>query len=156
MKKVKDFMTQNVVCLSPEDSVFNAAKVFYELKISEAPVCKNRKPVGIVTISDIIHFLNIKFGLLPAGRTPSLTTLFLTLFHMQKLSRDLKKEIKKILSSKVNDVMSKNPRKISPEASFLDATEMMEKHRVHSLLVVKRGKLVGIVSGSDIIKVLIE
>ena len=93
MKTVKEFMNENVVCLSPNDTIFDAAKILSQLNIAGAPVVKNDKIIGIVSISDMIKFIDIKLGKLPKIDTPGLSTLLLALVQMQKVHSDFKKEL---------------------------------------------------------------
>ena len=54
----------------------------------------------------------------------------------------------------VKDVMSRNPVVIGPEASVLEAKEIMSKNKVSKLTVVDRGGvLVGLITSADLIKV---
>ena len=53
----------------------------------------------------------------------------------------------------VKDVMSEHPVVIGPEASVLEAKEMMSKNKVSKLVVVdKSGVLVGLITNADLIK----
>lgn len=155
MKTVKEFMNENVICLSPDDTIFDAAKILSQLNIAGAPVVKKDKIVGIVSISDIIKFIDIKLGKLPKIDTPGLSTLLLALVQMQKVHIDFKKELKKITATKIKDVMTKNVKSVSSSQTIIDVAEIMEKHDVNRLPVVDNGKIVGIVARADIIKSLI-
>ena len=54
----------------------------------------------------------------------------------------------------VKDVMSEHPIVIGPEASVLDAKEIMKKNKVSKLAVVdKNGVLIGLLTNADLIKV---
>jgi CBS domain-containing protein len=53
----------------------------------------------------------------------------------------------------VRDIMKPDPVAVSPETSTLDAIEAMRRHKVACLPVVSRGKLVGILTESDLIDV---
>jgi len=155
MKKVRDFMNCNVICLSPEDSIFDAAKIFSEKNISGAPVVKDGKIVGVLSISDIIRFVSMK---LQKTETP-LPSLSLLIFEFIKSSKDyltFKREMKKISKIKVKDVMSTKVVCISPEASIIEAASLMEKNDVNRLPVVENDKLVGIIAREDLVKALIE
>lgn len=156
MKTVKDFMNENVVCLSPDDTIFDAAKILSQLNIAGAPVVKNDKIVGIVSISDMIKFIDIKLGKLPKIDTPGLSTLLLALVQMQKVRSDFKKELEKITKTKIKEVMTKNVIIISSSQTMIDVAELIEKHDVNRLPVVDNGKIVGIVARADIIKALIR
>ncbi len=45
----------------------------------------------------------------------------------------------------VNDAMTRTPKTIGPEAKLTTIQQMFRNHKIHSLLVVEKGKLVGIV-----------
>ena len=51
---VSEHMTKNVITLSPEMSLFDAAQKFLELKIRRFPVMKDGRLVGQISLSDII------------------------------------------------------------------------------------------------------
>jgi len=148
-------MNKDVIYLSPEDTIFQAAKLFSQLDIAGAPVVENDKVVGVISISDIIRFIDIKLGKLPKIETPGLSTLLLALIQMKKVHSDFQKELKKITSSKVKEVMTKKVISVSSSATLVEVAELMEKHDVNRLPVVSEEKLVGIVARADIIKALI-
>jgi acetoin utilization protein AcuB len=52
----------------------------------------------------------------------------------------------------VKNKMTTNPFTISPDQTILDAHEIMKQHEVKRLPVMKKGKLVGIVSKEDILR----
>jgi len=56
----------------------------------------------------------------------------------------------------VSEIMTPNPITASPEMSTLDAIEIMRRHRVGCLPVVKDGRLVGIVTERDFMNVAAE
>jgi len=155
MKTVKEFMNKNVICLNPDDTIFDAAKILSQLNIAGAPVVEKDKIIGIISISDIIKFIDIKLGKLPKIATPGLSTLLLVLLQMQKVHSDFKKELKKIAAIKIKDVMSKNVITVSSTSTIIEVAELMEKHDVNRLPVVDDGKIIGIVARADIIKSLI-
>jgi len=155
MKTVREFMNKDVVYVSPDDTIFDAAKLLSQLNIAGAPVVEKEKIVGIISISDIIKFIDIKLGVLPKINTPGLSSLLLALVQMQKIHMDFKKEIEKITKFKVKEVMSKNVITISPKMTLLEVAEIVEKHDFNRFPVVENGKLVGIVARADLIKALI-
>jgi CBS domain-containing protein len=149
--KVKEIMKRKVICFSPNDSILKVAKVFSEKNISGAPVVENKKVVGIISETDIIKVIRLK---LP-NATPTAQLSFLIL-NFLKDAFGFKKELKKISQLTVKNLMSKKVISISPEASIVEAAEMMEKYDVQRLPVVKNGKLVGIISRADLVKTLIK
>jgi CBS domain-containing protein len=155
MKTVKDFMNRNVIYLSPDDTIFEAAKILSQCNIAGAPIVDKDKVVGVISISDIIKFVDIKLGVLPKIDTPGLSSLLLALVQMQKMHHDFQKELQKITSSKIRQVMSKAVITVSPSTTLVEAAEIMEKHDINRLPVVSEGKLVGIVARADLIKALV-
>ncbi|MEM7825554.1 MAG: CBS domain-containing protein [Candidatus Aenigmatarchaeota archaeon] len=156
MKKVRDFMNCKVISLNPEDSIFEAAKVFSEKNISGAPVVKDGKVVGVISTSDIIRFISIKLKKEEISQAPSLSLL---LFDFIKSSKDyltFKKEVGRISRTKIKNVMSTEVVCINPEASIIEAASLMEKNDVNRLPVVENEKLVGIITREDLIRALIE
>ncbi|MFH8086630.1 MAG: CBS domain-containing protein [Candidatus Aenigmatarchaeota archaeon] len=156
MKKVRDFMNSNVICVSSEDSIFEAAKIFCEKNISGAPVLEEGKVVGVISISDIIKFVSMKLQKSDLTQIPSLSLLLFDFIKSSKEYLQMKKEINKILKVKVKDVMTKEVITISPEASLIEAASLMEKNDVNRLPVIENDKLVGIIAREDLIKALIE
>ena len=148
-------MKTDVIYLSPDDTIFDAAKLLSELNIAGAPVVENEKIVGIISISDIIRFIDIKLGKLPKIHTPGISSLLLAFVQLQKLRSDFKKEMEKITNSKVREVMTKNVITVSPDSTMMEVAELMEKHDVNRLPVVSDGKLIGIVARADLVRALI-
>ncbi len=54
----------------------------------------------------------------------------------------------------VEDIMTKNPVTIEHDASILEATRLMSENGFRRLLVVKGGKLIGVVTAKDVIEVM--
>lgn len=53
--KLKDIMTQDVIAVSPDTSVFDAAQIMKDKNIGAIPVCKDNMNVeGILTDRDIV------------------------------------------------------------------------------------------------------
>jgi signal-transduction protein with cAMP-binding, CBS, and nucleotidyltransferase domain len=53
---VSEIMTKDVITISPEETIEEAAKTMAENKIKKLPVVEEGKIVGIITASDLIAF----------------------------------------------------------------------------------------------------
>lgn len=53
--KVSEHMTRDVITMSPDLSLFDAAQKFLELKIRRFPVLKDGRLVGQISLSDVIR-----------------------------------------------------------------------------------------------------
>lgn len=149
--KVKEIMKKKVIYFSPNDSIFKVAKIFSQKNISGAPVVENGKVVGVISETDIIKFIRMKFPSSIAA--PQLSLLIL---NFLKNTFGFREEVKKVSKLRVKDLMSKKVVSISPKASILEAAEKMEKFDVQRLPVIEKGKLVGIISRADLVKTLIK
>jgi len=56
------------------------------------------------------------------------------------------------MSLKVEDVMVEDVISVSEKATIREAAELMNKHEIGSLVVIKKGKPVGIVTETDMVK----
>ena len=157
MKTAKDIMNKRVISFSPNDSIFDVAKVFAKKNISGAPVIEKNKVIGIISASDIIRFIDIKLAKLPMIYAPGISCFLLMFVQLEKENIDFKKELKKITRIKIRDVMTKTVITIKPNATLVEIANIIEKNDVNRLPVVNdKGKLIGIVTRADVIKGLVS
>lgn len=154
--RIIDIMSKDVIYFYEDENLFDTISILIQKNISGAPVLdKNDKIVGIISLTDLVKFLNIKLDLSPKNFS-SITDLIL--YSLKKLKERKKiKSLKEILKEvKVKDVMQKNVITISPHNTILEAAELMEKHDISRLPVVENDKLVGIITKTDIVRFLLE
>jgi CBS domain-containing protein len=118
-KKVKEIMSQEVVTITPEALLDEAARIMGEKHIGSLIVMKYDTPVGIVTERDLLS-------------------------KVLALGRDLREE-------KVEKVMSYPLVTICLTAKIKEAAQTMIKKKGR-LAVFDCGKLVGIITASDLIR----
>jgi len=149
---VKDLMSENVITISPEESIMDAIEKMAKNNVSGLIVVENEKVVGIISESDVIKFLSSGF---PEIKTP----INVTLSILQVLESGIKimNEMKKIGKLKVKDLMNKRVFSVKPEDTVLEAARIMSKKDVRRLPVIdENGKLVGVISRTDILKALVK
>jgi CBS domain-containing protein len=56
---VKDIMTRNPICISPDAKLEDAARIMRNNKIRHLPVTKDRKCIGLLGIKDLLLILRI-------------------------------------------------------------------------------------------------
>lgn len=155
MKRVKDYMRREVVFLDPDLSIYEAAKILSQKKIAGAPVVDRGQVIGVLSISDVVKFMSLQLAN-PEIVLEEPHLLSVLLLKIVKEHVDFKKQITKISKTKVRDMMSKDVVAVDPDTNLFEAANMMEKHSVNRLPVIKNGKLVGIITGADLVKALIE
>lgn len=125
-KKVKEIMTTDVITTTSNVDVVNAFEELMEHKISAMPVVDDGKLVGIITATDLGHNL---------------------ILDKYELGTDVK-------SIMIKDVVT-----VSPENTISEAIETMKSNApdsniLNQLPVVENGKLIGIISDGDLIKLI--
>jgi CBS-domain-containing membrane protein len=149
MITAKDIMTRDVITISPETEIAQAAKLLLTNRINGVPVVNDAgELVGILCQSDlIIQQKNIPI--------PSLFT-FLDGFIPLTPSKKLDEEVEKIAATKAGDAMTANPVTVSPDTEIEKIAALMVEKSYHTLPVVDEGQLVGIVGKEDVLKTLID
>lgn len=156
MKRAKDYMKREVVSFGPHDSVFDVAEVLSKNNISGAPVVDGRKVVGMISVSDIVKFMRVK---VPESNffTNEPHSLSMLVAGFVKEGIDFAREIKKISKNMVGDFMSKDVVSIGTDATLIEVAEILDKHRIDRLPVIDgKGKLVGIISRTDLLRALLD
>src|SRR3972149_7847373 len=127
--RIRDVMTKNPITVDSETLVMDAQKIMKENNIRRLPVVDKGKLVGIITNHDLLE----------AAPSPA------TSLSIHELNYLLSK-------MKVKEIMKKNPITITPDTPFEEALKIGQENRIGSFPVVENGKLVGIVTESDIIR----
>jgi CBS domain-containing protein len=149
--KVKDVMTKDVITFDPAESIYNAARILRENRISGAPVVSDGRVVGILSETDIMKLVETPYLELNTI-LPSPFDIVELPIRMKFELKEAMKKIKKASSLQVKEIMTKKVFTIEPEASIEDAAKLMSRQKINRLPVVdKDGKLVGIVTRGDII-----
>ncbi len=127
-------MTLNPVTISPDASVVEASELMKKEKVHRLPVLdKDKKLVGVISEKDILY----------ASPSPASS---LSIHEMAYLLSQLT----------VRKLMTKNPVTISKDVPVEEAARIMVDEDLSCLPVVEGDRLVGIVSKSDLFKILIE
>lgn len=126
---VKDYMTKNVVTITPDTRVAKAADLLREEDLRRLLVVENGHLVGLVTAGTM------------ADATPSKATS-LSIYEMNYL----------LNKTKIKDIMIKKVITVEPNASLEDAIYLMLTHKVGVLPVLDGEELVGIITDRDVYK----
>lgn len=136
MKKelVKDWMSADVVTITPETTLPEAHQIMTTEEIRRLPVVdRDGRLIGIVSIGDV------------RGAEPSPATS-LSIWEMNYL----------LLSLTIDKIMTRNPRTITADATIAEAARTMLEHRISGLPVVdEEHRVIGIITESDIFSMVV-
>ncbi len=133
--KVKDRMSTNVMTVQMDSSLTEAFRIMKENKIRRLPVMDKDKLVGIVTISDL-------------NRAAPSSATSLSIHELNYL----------LAKTKIKDILTKKQELLTISSdSYIETAARIMRHKVISgLPVVDDGKLVGIVTETDIFDAFID
>jgi CBS domain-containing protein len=125
-------MTPHPITIDSKTVLPDAHRLMQDSHIRRLPVVERGKLVGIVTLGDIRE------------AEPSQATT-LSIYEVHYLLSKLT----------VERIMSRNPITIAPDHTIRDAARLMLEHKIGGLPVVEpqTGKLVGIITESDIFRI---
>jgi len=139
---VKDVMTPHVLSVTPDESIFVAARLMLQKKISGLPVVDGLgNLVGIVSEGDFLR--RAETG--TKRQRPKWMEFFLG-------PGRLADEYVQISGRKVRDVMTEDVRTVTPDAPLEDVVRLMERHHIKRVPVVESGKIVGIVTRANLLR----
>lgn len=130
---VKMWMTEKVITAPPDMPIMEAAKLMKREGIRRLPIVHKGKLVGIVSQCDIQE------------ASPSDATS-LSIWELNYL----------LARTTLEEIMTRDLVTISPDTPVEEAALLMRERKVGGLPVVEDGKLVGIITESDIFEVMIE
>jgi acetoin utilization protein AcuB len=129
--RVKDIMTENPITVETNTPIKDAHRLMVKHKIRKLPVLKRGKLVGILTYDMILE----------ASPSPA-TSLSIQEVHYL------------LAEMKVKEIMAKDPVTLGPDTPFEKALVLGQNSRIRGFPVVDQGKLVGITTHGDILRLL--
>ena len=133
MLKVRDLMTRDVLHVAPNATIRETAELLATEHVSGAPVVRLGRVLGMISARDLLDFI----AALPADP--------------EAVSGGLEHGI--LDDHTVDEAMTPGPlTTIAPDAPASRAAEIMQQEKVHRLPVVEDGKLIGIITTTDLVK----
>jgi acetoin utilization protein AcuB len=130
---VGERMSRPVISVSPDEAINEVLAMFRNEHIRRAPVMREGKLVGIVSEKDLLN------------ASPSSATT-LSVWEMNYL----------ISKVKVKDVMSKKVITVDQDTPIEEAARIMADKKIGGLPVVSSGRVVGMITETDLFKILLE
>ena len=131
--RVSEVMTPSPVTVGPDDSLQHALDLLDKYHVHELPVVEKGRLIGIVTDGDL-----------------KLMTPAYPLFPDQDEIRQALRDLK------VASAMTVEPVVIGAEATLLEAAQVLYERSIGALLVADGDRLSGVLSVSDILRIIIE
>ena len=131
-KTVRDIMTVEVTTLGRNDTLLLAKDIMNLGRVRHFPVVEDDELVGVVSQRDLYR-----------------ASLGTVMQYGEKAQRAF------LESVAVKEVMA-DPISISPDATVRDAARLMMEHKIGCLPVLEDSRLVGIVTETDMLQVVVD
>lgn len=131
--RVRDKMTLNPITVEPTTPVAEALRLMEGRKIRRLPVLQDGQLVGIVTLLDLMR----------VSASPATT---LSIYELRYLLDKLT----------VQEAMTRRVITVAPDAPIEQAALLMREHKIGGLPVVEDGRLVGIITETDIFDAFVD
>jgi CBS domain-containing protein len=131
--QARDVMTTSVVSVTPDTTVHELAMLL------------TKHVVGMISEGDLLHREEID-----TEKTPSRRSWWLEMLGSDSGAEDYIRSH----ARKVGEIMSRDPICVSEDASLTEIASVLESHHIKRVPVLREGRVVGIVSRSNLVQAL--
>jgi len=130
--RLRDIVSHEVICVAPNDGLDKAICLMEEFDIHHLPVVESQRVVGMVSDRDLL--LSVGWRL--------------------STERQVRSAGKSVVvgPERVGQVMSRPAITLSGDESLRVAADTMLNHKIHALPIVHDGRLIGIVTETDLLR----
>ena len=130
---VGERMSRPVIAVAPETAIHDAVALFRKEHIRRAPVIKEGRLVGIISETDLLN----------ASPSPVSS---LSIWEMNYL----------LSKVKVKEVMTRKVMTVNESTPIEEAARIMADNKIGGLPVVRAGKVVGIITETNLFRIFLE
>lgn len=146
--KAKDIMSPNVITVHKNATIKEIAKTLIDNDISGVPVVDDDGTlIGIVSEGDLLHKE-------ASPKAPDYVNILGAIVFYHGLQR-FNADVRKLFAEKAITIMTDKVFTVSEEVDIGEIAQLMLEHGIKRIPVIKNNKIVGIVSRSDIVKILL-
>ncbi|KAF6247740.1 inosine-5-monophosphate dehydrogenase [Nitrosopumilus sp. b3] len=144
--KVSEIMKKDVITALPSDPILHIESLLLKYRISRVIIKRNQTPVGVVTFRDFVP------AKIPQWIAESADPKEVQEYKFKKGLEEIhSNQMSYLFPFHATDIMSSKPITVGINDDVKDAVTLMIKHDISGLPVVKKSKLVGIITKSDIV-----
>jgi len=147
--KVSKVMKRKIITAAPSDPILHVESLLIKYGISRVIIKRNQKPVGVVTFRDFVP------AKIPQWIAESADPKEVQEYKFKKGLEEMhSNQMSYLFPFHATDIMTSNPITVEMDEDVKVAIVLMIKHNISGLPVVKKSKLVGIITKSDIVSTL--
>ncbi|MDP1961699.1 MAG: CBS domain-containing protein [Reyranella sp.] len=144
--RARDIMSTDVVCIESTASVFDAAELLLSAGVSAAPVVNPKGTVvGIVSEADLLR--RVEIG------TAAKKSWLARLVSSEGAAAH---EFVTAHGRRIADVMTREVVTAGEDTPLGELVELLERHKIKRIPIVRNGLLAGVVSRSDLLRAVLS
>jgi len=144
--KISKMMKRKLITAAPSDPILHVESLLLKYGISRIIIQRNKKPVGIITFRDFVP------AKIPQWIAESADPKEVQEYKFKKgLKENHSNQMSYLFPFQSTDIMASNPITVEADKDVKGAITLMIKHDISGLPVIKKSKLVGIITKSDIV-----
>lgn len=151
-KLVRDLMNSDVVTISPEMTMPDIHRLFSKHRFGAVPVLdRDSRLKGIVSRSDVVRKFSLEQSLAELANSDFDATLGIKDddVALESIAAAVGRRLSQV---KAADIMIRDVVTIAPDAPLSEAADRMLEHRIHRLPVLENGRVIGILSAFDFMR----
>ncbi len=131
---VSTIMSTDLLTVRPDEPVLAIKKIVTEKKVRHVPVVDKKKLYGIVSSSDLLHFLHLL--------DPDSSESYINDMRLKNY--------------KIEEIMTKEVVTLAPTDTIEAALKIFASKSIHGILIIEDDELIGIVTTQDIVVELLK
>lgn len=162
--QVRDAMQPHPIRIVPDETLAELERVLLAERVGGLPVVEDGRLVGVVSRSDILRLLGVERAVAEAQADfyrEFYDDPFAPSAHAAREDAEQREGIEqqiaqRMASLRVRDAMTPEVVAIDAGAPLRDAAALMAERRIHRLIVTEDGRLAGVLSALDVVRLVAE
>jgi CBS domain-containing protein len=155
MLTARDIMQPKPRCVSPQTTLPELQRTLLSARVSGFPVVDDGRLVGVVSRSDVVRQLSVEqsVGEMLSDYQREAGGENGDEAFLDRVAQHVGRRLEKL---RVADVMVTSVLSVPPDAPLAGVARTLVDNRIHRLPVVEDGRLVGLVSTMDVVRLVAE
>lgn len=155
MLRARDIMQAEPRTVSPQTTLPELQRRLLSERVSGFPVVEDARLVGVVSRSDVVRHLSVEqsVGELLSDYQRAAGAAEGDQAYLDRVAEHVGRRMEKV---RVADVMITAVISVAPDATLVEVARTLVEKRIHRLLVVEQGRLVGLVSSMDLVRLVAD
>jgi CBS domain-containing protein len=154
--RVRDVMQRDLATVGPDADLRQLDELLLRRRIQGVPVVADGRVVGLVSRSDVVRQLHAE-----EARFEAEIDFYLSPFDEADRHPGEDRAVSEAVAARmrqlrVSDVMTEDVIAVEPDAEVAEAARVMAGRGIHRVLVLEDGRLVGLVSSLDVLRLVAD